>query len=283
MVVGQTVHGAPGWQHGATHVVPLVALQRVFCGRRTRRAALVIDRGSFIYICGGERQWTGRWIRNSSVSRCMQYKGEEQTSNQLSGIITINQQRRKTQESGKSIFGIKFEINGGGGFMSPFEGDLGFISFFRLFFYRYILMASLGWGTRIFLARGERQGSRTKGAPHKTHPKLVIPNERIYLFQFRNSQIMVLEVVASLRHHMHRVVCRQFKLYIICHLLYRHYTDIECNYPWEEKSSRAGLNCLLCKAALCRHSTVDNCISMIILQETLLALCPMIHKVISMQ
>lgn len=80
---------------------------------------------------------------------------------------------------------------------------------------------------------------------------------------------MVLEVVASLRHHMHRVVCRQFKLYIICHLLYRHYTDIECNYPWEEKSSRAGLNCLLCKAALCRHSTVDNnCISMIILQET---------------
>lgn len=40
--------------------------------------------------------------------------------------------------------------------MSPFEGDLGFISFFRLFFYRYILMASLGWSTPIFFARGER-------------------------------------------------------------------------------------------------------------------------------
>lgn len=51
MVVGQTVHGAPGWQHRATHVVSLVTLQRVFCGRRTRRTALVIDRGSFIYIC----------------------------------------------------------------------------------------------------------------------------------------------------------------------------------------------------------------------------------------
>lgn len=46
------VHGGPGRQHRvATHVVSLVALQCVFCGRRTRRTALVIDRGSFINIC----------------------------------------------------------------------------------------------------------------------------------------------------------------------------------------------------------------------------------------
>lgn len=55
MMDWRIVHGGPGRQHRvATHVVSLVALQCVFCGRRTRRTALVIDRGSFIYIWNGE-------------------------------------------------------------------------------------------------------------------------------------------------------------------------------------------------------------------------------------
>lgn len=161
----------------------------------------------------------------------------------------------------KSIFEIKFELNGG--FMSPF-GDLGFSSFFRLFFYSFLLlllMLALPWmlPKNIHVLRGSILNRQKVGTPNKpwssSHLSLVSslllllghnslwayfisfwrpqPRGCINFIQLRNLlNYGFRSVLLRLCTPCH-LICAIWQSQCVCNLNYNlsFIADIECNYP----------------------------------------------------